>query len=94
MNNLTSETKTIFNNCNKRIVIGSLRPWCEREYYKFIDLNLEKIEKNPINTILEIRCKDTKICANTQSISNKFKIEQNVLKSEKNYYFCAFKEKQ
>ena len=49
MNNLTSETKTIFNNCNKRIVIGSLRPWCEREYYKFIDLNLEKIEKNQVD---------------------------------------------
>lgn len=35
--NLNEETQTIFTNCNNRIVIGSLSPWCQREYYEFID---------------------------------------------------------
>ncbi len=42
MSNLTDETKTIFTNCNKRIVIGSLSPWCQREYLRFIDILKKK----------------------------------------------------
>ncbi|SEA47265.1 hypothetical protein SAMN02910384_01572 [Pseudobutyrivibrio sp. ACV-2] len=48
MSKLTKETKTIFNNCNRRIVIGSLRPWCERDYYRFIDKNIEQREINQV----------------------------------------------
>ena len=45
MKELNEETKTIFTNCDKRIVIGSLRPWCIREYYFYI----EKINKIKMN---------------------------------------------
>lgn len=48
VNQLTRETKTIFNNCNKRIVIGSLRPWCERDYYRFISANFEYKDINRV----------------------------------------------
>lgn len=48
MSELTNETKTIFNRCNKQIVIGSLRPWCERDYYRFIDNNLDQKEINQV----------------------------------------------
>lgn len=34
---LNDETEAIFSNCNNRIVIGSLSPWCQREYYEYID---------------------------------------------------------
>lgn len=49
MSKLTKETKTIFNNCNKRIVTGSLRPWNQRDYYRFIDTKLEEREINQVN---------------------------------------------
>ena len=39
MEELNEETKTIFTNSNNRIVIGSLSPWCQREYYEYIDNN-------------------------------------------------------
>ena len=61
--NLNEETQTIFTNCNNRIVIGSLSPWCHREYYEFIDnsglleydtsqMTYIKINKNKTNQIV------------------------------------------
>lgn len=49
MNHLNEETKPIFMNSNKRIVIGSLSPWCQREYYRFMEvLKQLKIDINEV----------------------------------------------
>ncbi len=49
MKSLCAETEPIFMACNNKIVIGSLNPWCEREYYKFVEEKiLNKIDINEI----------------------------------------------
>ncbi len=37
---LDENTKKVFDFCKKKYVIGSLQPWCSREYIKFISDNL------------------------------------------------------
>ena len=40
MEALKDETQTIFANCDNRIIIGSLSPWCKRETYSFFINNI------------------------------------------------------
>ena len=47
MEKLDDETQAIFNNCNNKIVIGSLSPWCQSDYYRFMD----RINKYILNDI-------------------------------------------
>ena len=37
----SDETKVIFNRCEKRIVIGSMKPWCMRDYICLVELFIE-----------------------------------------------------
>ncbi len=64
MANLNEETRPIFNNCNNRIIIGSLRPWCQREYYEFIDkLGLLEYDTDQMTYIKTDKNKKTNIIA-------------------------------
>ena len=42
MNRLNKKNKKIFTNSDSKVVIGSLSPWCEQEYYEFVDYTLLK----------------------------------------------------
>ena len=59
MENLNNETQTIFTNCNNRIILGSLSPWCKRESYDFlIQKNILEYDTNRMTFL--IRNKTTK----------------------------------
>lgn len=65
MEELNYETETIFNNCNNRIIIGSMSPWCQREYYEYVDNhNLKKYDTSQmtyvVNNIIEKNAKSLK----------------------------------
>ena len=51
---LTDETSNLFFRCSKRIVIGSMKPWCRREFYNLYNnmikggqgINIKYVNKN------------------------------------------------
>ncbi len=40
MKELNDKTRVIFNQCKIKIVIGSMMPWCRREYHEFMRCNI------------------------------------------------------
>ena len=50
MESLEGEYRAVYTNSDNKILIGSLSPWCQREYNEFIENNIKN--KNDINRIM------------------------------------------
>ena len=61
MESLNNDTHTIFTNCNNRIIIGSLSPWCKKELYDFfINNNIEEYDIDNMRLALKNKTKKEK----------------------------------